>query len=316
VTDRDTARWVPAFLSLAAVWGCSFLFIKVAVEQVHPVYVTLARVGIGALTLLVVMAVTGHRLPRDRGLWGHLVLVAAMSNVLPFTLFGFGEERVSSVLAGIWNATTPLTTLVATLAVFPQERPTRRRVVGLFIGFAGVLTVLGVWRGVGGAALTGQLMCFGSAVCYGVSFPYIRRFVAGRAESGVSISAAQMMLATAQMAVIAPLVAGRPVAVTDLKLSVILSLCALGAFGTGVAFVLNYRVIRVAGASTASTVTYLLPIFATVAGVVVLGERLTWYEPVGAAVILLGVAVSQGVLGRLPLPGRRARASPATAAVE
>ncbi len=315
--DREANRWVPAFLLLAAVWGCSFLFIKVAVEQVHPVYVTLARVGIGALTLLLIMVVTGHRLPRDRTLWGHLVLIAALANAIPFTLFGFGEQRVSSVLAGIWNATTPLTTLVATLAVFPQERPTRQRVLGLVIGFAGVLTVLGVWRGVGGAALTGQLMCFGSAVCYGVSFPYIRRFVAGRAESGVSISAAQMLLATAQMAVIAPLIAGRPVAVGSLRLSVILSLCALGAFGTGLAFVLNYRVIRIAGASTASTVTYLLPIFATVAGVVVLGERLTWYEPVGAAVILLGVAVSQGVPGRVPpLARRRARASPVSAAVD
>jgi drug/metabolite transporter (DMT)-like permease len=298
VNDRRAATWVPAFVALAAIWGCSFLFIKVAVEQLGPLYVTLGRVGIGALTLLVALAAMRQRLPRDPRLWLHLFVVAALMNAAPFTLFGFGEQRVSSVLAGIWNATTPLVTLVVLLAVFPQERPTASRVAGLLVGFLGVLTVLGVWRGVGGAALTGQLMCLGAATCYGFGLPYIRRFVAGRPEPGVSIAAAQLLLATAQLAVLTPLVGGTAPDVAHLRVRVVLAVLALGALGTGIAFLLNYRVIRLVGAGTTSMVTYLMPVFATVAGVLVLGEGITWYEPVGAVVILAGVAVSQGLLRR------------------
>jgi drug/metabolite transporter (DMT)-like permease len=305
VTDRSALRWLPGYLYLAAIWGCSFLFIKIAVGQLHPAYVTLARVAIGALTLLVVLAVTGKRLPRDPRLWCHLFVVAVFMNAVPFTLFGFGEQRVSSALAGIWNATTPLVTLVAMLVVFPQERPTRSRVVGLLVGFLGVLTVLGVWRGVGGAALTGQLLCFAAAASYGLGLPYIRRFVAGRPEPGSSVAAGQLLMATFQLAVLAPLLAGAPTRVTSLRPSVIVAVLALGALGTGIAFVASYQVIRLAGASTAASVTYLMPVFATIAGALVLNEQITWYQPVGAAVILVGVAVSQGLWSSL-----RRRSSP------
>src|SRR5262245_42258415 len=226
--------WVPAFAALALIWGSSFVFIKVAVGEVAPAYVALSRVALGALTLVVVLLVTRDRLPRDARLWGHLVVVATLANLIPFTLFGYAEDgRVSSVLAGIWNATTPLVTLVVTIAVFPAEKATRERVLGLLLGFAGVLTVLGVWRGVGGASLVGQLMCFGAAVCYGLMFPYVRRFVAHRSESGTSIAAAQTLIATAQLAIVAPLLAGAPADPLHLRWTVVGSLLALGALGTG-----------------------------------------------------------------------------------
>jgi drug/metabolite transporter (DMT)-like permease len=313
VTERRLRDWLPAYLCIALLWGCSFLFIKVAVGQLHPLYVSLARVGVGALTLLAVLAVTRQRLPRDPRLWAHLGVVAVLMNTAPFTLFGFGEQRVSSVLAGIWNATTPLFTLLVTLSVFRQERPTRSRMLGLAVGFVGVLVVLGVWRGVGGAGLAGQLMCGGAAVCYGFGLPYTRRFVAGRAESGLSVAAAQLVVATAQLAVLAPLLAGAPAAVTGLRPPVVASVLALGALGTGIAFALNYRVIRVAGTTTSASVTYLMPVVSTAAGAVLLGEPLTWYEPVGALVILAGVAIAQGALGALV---RRRGLQPTPAAAE
>jgi drug/metabolite transporter (DMT)-like permease len=316
VTHRSTTSWLPAYLALAAIWGCSFLFIKVAVAQIGPVYLALGRVGIGALTLLIALPFLRARLPRDPKLWLHLFVIAALMNAAPFTLFGFGEQRISSVLAGIWNATTPLTTLVVLLTVFPQERFTAQRIAGLVFGFLGVLTVLGVWHGTGGAALAGQLMCFGAAVCYGFGLPYTRRFAAGRPESGAAIAAAQLLMATLQLAIVAPLVGGPAPAIAHLHAKVIASMLALGALGTGLAFLLNYGLIRSVGAGTMSTVTYVVPVFATAAGVLVLGEHLTWYEPVGAVVILAGVAVSQGLV-RLPrlfrTPGRVPEPSPATA---
>jgi drug/metabolite transporter (DMT)-like permease len=301
-----TASWLPAFATLGAIWGSSFLFIKVGVTELHPTYVTLGRVLAGALTLVIVLVATRDRLPRDAKLWLHLSALAAVVNAVPFTLFGYGEQHISSILAGIWNGTTPLVTLLVVIAFLPQERPDVARVVGLLVGFVGVLTVLGVWRGhaVTGkpGELLGQLLCFGAAVCYGFGFPYLRRVTYGRTESGVSIAAAQLIIATVQLAIVAPILAGPPPAPTSLSAPVVGSVLALGVLGTGIAFVLNYRVIRIAGATTASTVTYLIPVFAAVIGVLVLRESLTWYQPVGALIVLLGVAISQRVFTRARPP--------------
>lgn len=290
--------WLPGFLALAAIWGSSFLFIKIGVEELHPLHLTLYRVATGALTLLVVLALLRDRLPTEPRVWAHLTVVAAFGVAIPFTLFGYGEQRVESMLAGIWNATTPLIVLPLAVLVFRTERLTARRAIGLGLGFVGVLVVLGVWEGVGGAHFTGQLMCFGAAACYGVAIPYQKKFVAGSSHSGLSLSAAQLLLAAVQLAIVAPLAVGRPPVPTSLSAAVVASVLALGALGTGLAFVINMRNIRVAGASTASTVTYLIPVFAVLIGALVLHERLNWHQPVGALIVLLGVAVAQGLVGR------------------
>jgi drug/metabolite transporter (DMT)-like permease len=300
-TDTDTAPargWLPSFLLLAAIWGTSFLFIKVGVRELHPLWLTFGRVAAGGVVLLVVLAVTRDRLPRDARMWGHLTVVAALGVTLPFTLFGYGEQRVSSVLAGIWNAATPLVALPLAVLVFRTESLTRRRAAGIATGFLGVLVVLGVWRDLGGSHLTGQLMCFGAAMCYAVAIPYQKKFIAGRAGSGVSIASGQLLMALAQLAVLAPLLAGAPPAPGGLSAQVAWCVLALGALGTGLAFVLNLRVIRVAGASTSASVTYLMPVVATVVGVLILGEHLIWNQPVGALIVLAGVAISQGALSR------------------
>jgi drug/metabolite transporter (DMT)-like permease len=162
--------------------------------------------------------------------------------------------------------------------------------------------VLGVWQGVGGSQLTGQLMCMGAALCYGIAIPYQRRFLPGQPGSAIAIPAGQLLAGTLMLLVVAPLTAGAPPAPTSLSLDVIGSVLALGALGTGLAFVFNFRVISVAGATTSASVTYLIPIVATAIGVVVLDETLHWYEPAGAAVVLAGVAVSQGFLRRRRRP--------------
>lgn len=292
---RHWTSWWPAYWALAAIWGASFLFIKIGVGELHPIYVTLYRCVAGAGALLVVVLLTGERLALDRRLWAHLAVVALVANVLPYTLLGYAELRISSIVAGIWNATTPLMVLLVSLAVLRSERPTWRLVAGLVTGFLGVLVVLGVWHGVGSGALVGQLCSAGAAACYGVAIPYTRRVLAGRTESGPSLAAIQLVLASAELVVVAPLLAGRPVPPTSLSPAVVGSVAALGALGTGLAYWLFFRVIRVAGAHTAASVTYVLPLFATLLGVLVLGEPLHWYEPVGGVVILLGIAVAQGV---------------------
>ena len=288
-------RWLPGMLTLAAIWGSSFLFIKVGVSELHPLFVALGRVLGGAIALVVVLLLTRDRLPRDPRFWGHNAVVAVLGVALPFSLFGFGEQRISSVLAGIWNSVTPLVALPMAVLVFQTEKMTRRRVLGLVLGFIGAATILGVWQGVGGSSLGGQLMCLTAAACYGVAIPYTRRFITPRPESGLSASASQLLIASVLLGVVAPVAGGGYPAVAELSGPVLGSVAALGVLGTGFAFVLHLRNIRLLGASTASMVTYLIPVFATAIGVVVLGEDLAWFQPVGAAIVLLGVAIAQGV---------------------
>ncbi len=297
VRAADAARgagalpWQAQFVVLAAIWGSSFLFIKVGDEALAPLQVTLGRMVCGALTLVLVVAARREGLPRGLRAWGRLAVAAFLLNALPFSLFAYGETQTTSVLAGIWNATAPLFTLLVAMATLPDERPSATRIAGLAVGFLGVLVVLGPWQGLDGETLPGNLACLGAAVSYGFGFPYARKHLAGRPESTVALAAGQLLCGTAELAVVTPFLTHTPHA---LPVRVVVSVVALGVLGTGLAYILNYGLIRAAGATLASTVTYVIPLFATVEGVAVLGERLTWYDPIGAAVVILGVAVSQG----------------------
>ena len=302
-------RWVPSFVLLAAIWGNSFFFIKVAVGSLHPLQISFGRMAIASVTLLVVLFATGRRLPTDPKLWGHFAVASVVLTTLPFTLFGYGEQHVSSVVAAIWNATTPLCTLLSAL-LLRSEKATAARVTGLGVGFAGVMVVLGVWEPISGGELTGSLACMAAAACYGVGGAYLGRFITHRGEEPMVLATSQLLAGTVELAVITPL-AGVPLVNLHVPGAVWGSLLALGALGTGIAYLLLYRVQRIAGVTTTSTVTYLLPVFATVSGVAILDERLTWHQPVGAVVVLIGIAVIQGAI-----PLRRARRPVAAMAAE
>jgi drug/metabolite transporter (DMT)-like permease len=292
---RRANTWQVQFVALAATWGASFLFIKVLDRHWPALWVALGRVALGSAALLLLVLHRRERLPSEPGVWLHCAVAAALFNAVPWILFAYGEHHASSIVAGLWNATTPLWVLIVSLAAFGEEHPSSERVAGLLLGFAGVGMLLGPWRGFGGGQLVGNLACAGAALCYGIGFPYTRRHLAGRPESGVVLSAAQLLCATAMLAVFAPL-ARAPTA--HIGLDGLGSLLALGALGSGVAFAVNYAILRAKGPGTASLVTYLIPVFATVLGVTVLGETLHWNQPVGTVVLLAGVAISQGRLTR------------------
>lgn len=283
-------RWPLQFLLLGLIWGGSFMFIKVEVEAgIAPVHVALLRCLFGAAALLAILALTRDSLPRGR-VWRDLAVMALFSNTLPFVLFAYGETEVSSLLAGIINATTPLLTLLFALAMLPEERPTRRRLAGIALGFAGVVVVLAPWDGLGAGSLLGALACLAASTCYGIAFPYLRRHLTGRPETGVAISAAQVGIGAVMLVPFA-LFASLPNEMPGTE--VWLSVLALGALGTGVAYVLMFNIVQAAGAQTGSMITYLVPVFAVILGVAVLGEQIGWHEPVGGAVILAGVALSR-----------------------
>lgn len=288
---RALADWRLRFVVLAMIWGASFLFIKVAVEALAPVQVTFGRCLAGAVAIGAVLAVRREPLPRDVRTWAHLTVAALLNNVIPFTLFGYAEERVPSALAGICNAATPLFTVAVAVLALPDERPTRRRAAGLALGFGGVLVVLDVWNGGLGHDAIGALMALTAALCYGLAWTYIRRFVSPGGHSPFALTTTQLIAATALAAVAMPALAPAP---AHLPVRVLLAVAALGALGTGTAFVLQHGLIRDAGATVGSTVTYVAPVVAVLIGVTLLSEHLTWNEPVGAAVIIAGAVLVGG----------------------
>jgi drug/metabolite transporter (DMT)-like permease len=282
--------------TLAVIWGSSFLLMKVALDSFAPLQISGGRIALGALTLCAVLLVTRTPLPRGERIWLHLAVVGLLTNAIPFSLFAWGETRLGSIEAGSWNATTPLVAAVAVALMLHVERPTRVGVVGLLVGFAGVVVVLAPWRGLGHGALLGHAAFAGAASCYGVAAPYMRRHLASRPDSGVALSAGQLLCASAVMLVANAVT--RPPAPHDLAVLPALAVVGLGAFGTGIAYVMFTAVIRAVGANVAASVTYLMPVVSTTLGVLVLHERLGWYEPVGAVIVLVGVALSSSRVAR------------------
>lgn len=304
---RRRVSWPVWFGLLSAIWGLSFMFIKVGDETLAPIQVAFGRMACGTVALVILAVVSRQHLPAGWRTWGHLAVAALLLNAAPFSLFAYGEEHTSSVLAGIFNAATPLFALPVAAWIIPTERLTRSRMVGLVVGFAGVLTVLGVWHGLGRGNLEGDLFCLAGAGCYGLGFPYARRCLTGKAAP-LSLATAQLLCGTIELAVVTPLVSAAPTTLPD---RVILSVVALGSLGTGLAYILNFAIIRDAGASTASTVTYVIPIFSSLAGVLVLSEPLAWNEPLGAAVIIVGALASQDRVHLLRRYRQRQHRSPA-----
>ncbi|MGX7826507.1 DMT family transporter [Actinokineospora sp. 24-640] len=294
VMTRGTLRagWLAPFLLVSAIWGCSFMFIKVAVEALHPAYVAAGRVWLGAATLLVIMGCLRLRLPREPVLWGHLAVAAVFGNVIPFLLFAYAERQVPSIVAGLWNAAVPVTTMLAAWAVVRVEKPTRRSLAGLAVGVTGVAILLGPWQTLPAAQAGGHLACLGAVVSYAFAIAYTARHLTTRPEPIPALIACQFVIGSAVLVIAAPLLAGGAPGTSALTPPVVGSMVALGVFGSAVAYLVNHHLLRTVGPVVATLSTYLVPVFSTVAGLVVLGERLDWNQPVGGAVIVTAVAIA------------------------
>ncbi|EPR77456.1 Permease of the drug/metabolite transporter (DMT) superfamily [Leifsonia rubra CMS 76R] len=288
------------FAAAGLVWGSSFLFMKVALDGVSFGQVAWSRAVLGALTLVVIFALSRRRLPRQPIVWAHFALLSLFFAVFPYLLFAWAEQFVSSGLASIYNATTPIMTAVFATLVFRVEKLTRAQILGITLGIFGVLVIISPWQaGDISGSLLGQLACLGAASCYGIAMSYQRRFVTPYRVAGVTSATLTIGIAAVIFLILTPLVAIGPVTLT---LPVVASLLALGILGTGVAYVWNYRVLAEWGPTRTSTVTYITPVIGVILGFIVLKETLSWHEPVGAVLVILGVLLTQG---RLRLPARK-----------
>lgn len=295
MSKSKSQSWLGLYIALGIVWGCSFIFIKLGLEFLTPFGVAFGRCALGALALLIYLKIQGLSLVRDRKMIGHLWVVALLLNVIPGIFFALAETEVTSILAGIINAVTPLMTLIAIMLVSRNEKPTTPQVVGLLLGFLGVLTVLGAWQGLGDNPLWAILILLAAVTCYGFSFPYSRRFILPAQLAPEVMAATQVTLGAITLL---PLFLINGIAKSEFLLGPVLAMVALGVFGSGFAYIWNFTIMRAAGSAIASSVTYVTPLVAVLVGFIFLNEIPHWYEPVGALVVLLGAAIAQG---RIPL---------------
>jgi drug/metabolite transporter (DMT)-like permease len=275
--------------ALALLWGSGFFWIALSLDGFTPVQLTFLRLFLGALVLVPIVLIRRLPRPAGRAMWGHLAVSALIANAIPYTLFAVAEQTVPSSLAGVINATTPLWTLLFAIATRSDNRMTGRRAAGVALGFVGVIVVFEPWNGVAGGTLGGILACIGAAASYGLAYIYQARYLTNRGLPALSLTAAQLVFAAGFLALALPL--GGPItAPPPLALTAVL---ILGVIGTGIALIINFKLIATEGATAASVVTYLVPAVALLLGVMVLGEPSNLTLPIGGTLILAGVALSR-----------------------
>lgn len=295
------------YVAAAGVWGASFLFIKVAVGGMSPAQVVLGRLLGGAIVLALIMLFTKRRWPHGLKVWLHLTAIGVLMCVAPFLLFSWAAQYLPSGLSSIYNATTPIATMLIALAVLPEERLTRLKMIAMFAAAGGIILVVAPWQMFAQVQsfqfLLAQAACLGATTCYGLGFTYTRRFFRGHDFDSTTVASSQIGMGALVMFALTPFIGLGPVNLTPPTL---ISILVLGAIGTGIAYIWYTNVINAWGATAASTVTYLTPIGGVLLGVLVLGEVIHWNEVVGGAVVILSILISQGRI-KVNVPNSLAR---------
>ncbi|HRA45289.1 MAG TPA: DMT family transporter [Phycicoccus sp.] len=305
MTSESTIPWQVKFIALALIWGSSFLLMKYGLRGLEPVQIAGLRIASGAVILLVLLRVTGGRLPRGGRTWLHLFTAAIFLTSVPFTLFALGETRVSSALAGIGNSITPVSMVIFGLLLLPSEKVTRTKLLAVALGFIGVIVISEPWNTIGRPDPVGFGIVLLAGACYGLGWPYVRRTLAHADLGGLSQPTALLVCGTVQMVVVELvwwlLHRGQmrlPWSVHDSATThdawvALGTTLVLGVVGTGLAYMLQFDVVRDAGTVVSSTVTYLIPVVSVLLGVLVLGEHIGLFQ-LGGFVLVLAAALIVG----------------------
>ena len=275
---------------MALIWGSSFLFTELSLRFLPFYGVSFWRTFLGGLAMFALVFALKLQLPKGTQ-WFHLWMAGVFMSAIPFSLFSFAQQYTTSSLAAIIGAATPMFTLLAILTIYRTEKVTMVATIGLMVGLIGVVITLGAWEGFGQnePLAIGALVL--ATISYGIGGPYIRKFITPMNLSGTSSAAAQVFSSSITLLPFylfsGPLVTAAP------SIESLLSIIALGVLGSGYAYRLFHDVIRDAGSTVASTVTFTNPVVATIWGVLLLSEELHWYEPIGGVVVILGAWLAQ-----------------------
>ncbi|GGE92561.1 transporter [Mycetocola zhadangensis] len=279
------------FIAMGLVWGASFLFMKVALTGVSFGQVAWTRILLGAITLGVIALVTRAKLPRNPKIWLHFTVIALTYCVIPYSLFAWSEQYISSSLASILNAVTPIMTALAATLLFRVEKLSAGQVLGVAVGILGVIVIVAPWQaGTFSGEWQGQVACIAAVASYGFSLGYFKKFLAPYHVPSITAAFTYIAIAGVIMLLLTPVMAWHPV---DLDIWVVLSLVGLGAFGTGIVYIWNMNVLAAWGPTATSSVTYITPVVGVILGVLLLSESLGWNEPLGAVIVFLGILLTQ-----------------------
>jgi len=293
-TTMGLREWA-MLVALSLLWGGSFFFVGVAVEDFPPLTIVALRVGIAAIALWAIVFAMGQRPPKTPGIWGAFLVMGLMNNAIPFCLIVWGQTQIASGLASILNATTPLFTVIVAGILLTDERATPLKLLGVTIGFIGVVVMIGT-PGLGeGNSTLAQLAIMVAALSYAFAGVYGRRFK--KMSISPFVTAAGQV--TASALVVAPIAL-----ITDGPLNSVpsvegwASIAGLAVLSTAVAYVLYFRLLGSAGATNLLLVTLLVPVSAILLGSLFLNETLSSVHFVGMALIALGLSAIDGRLWR------------------
>ncbi len=278
---------------LGLIWGASFLFIKVCVESI-PLFTFIAgRMGMGAAVLYLLLRARGEDMPRRRGDWGRFLVAGLLNALIPYALIAWGERQISSGLAAILNGSTPIFTVLIAHYATSDEHLSVSKVVGVVMGFAGVVIVMApeLAKGVTFDWL-GQLACLAACLSYALAIIYVRKYLRGTPaiKTSIGMLTSGFVLTLPFILLTEDPLAARP------SLAAVGSWVALGVMGTAIAYLFYYWLIEHAGATYASLVTFTLPPMGVFWGAVILGEQASWAALAGLVVIALSILAVNGYL--------------------
>ena len=291
-TQMNGGDWA-ILTALALIWGGAFFFISVAVHSVPPLTYVWLRLTLAAAALWLFLAWKGERIGLPRQVWGSMLVLALLNNVIPFALFGWGQTHIASGLASILNATTPIWGVVVAHFLTNDERMSPRKLAGVLLGFGGVATMIGpsLLANVGTDALA-QLACVAASLSYALAAVWARRFKA-QGLPPMTVTTGQLTVGAAVMLPVA-LILDHPWLQPFPPASALAAIGALALVCTAFAYVLYFKLIDSAGATNALLVTLLVPPTAILLGAALLGESLAPEDFAGLALIALGLAAIDG----------------------
>jgi drug/metabolite transporter (DMT)-like permease len=290
--DMKIKEWV-AFLSLTLIWGASFLWIKIAVQEVNPFSLVVFRIALGIMGLLIFFPMTKPKIPRRIRTWMNLAILGVFSSAIPWMLISWAEQSIDSALAGVLNGTVPLFTIIIAHLFIQDDRITSGRVTGLLAGFAGVIVLtqrdggFGVLTAGLNRSILGQGAMLLASLSYAISGVHARRHLR---DVGALVQAFFSMVFSLGFLLIVGALVSQPLEIPREADSWI-ALCWLGVLGAGVASFIFYYLLHAIGPTRASLVTYTIPVVGVTLGVLVLSERLDWMLALGTFLIVSGVWV-------------------------
>jgi len=297
--QASRSEWL-VFLALGFMWGSSYLFIKLAVEDFGTFTLVALRLAVGAATLWIVMRLAGQELPRERRLYGHLLVMACINIVIPFALITWAERSVDSSIAAILTAAVPLFAIVIAPLVLHDEPIRLNGLAGLAIGFLGVVVLTSRDLGTAGSDITGELALLGAALSYAVGAVYSRHNMRG----------VRPMIPAVFQVTFAMLIAGTIAIIFEHPwdarpdAQAIFSIAWLGLLGSGLAYLANFRLLASWGATRTTLVAYVIPVVGIILGFLVLNEPIDVRLLVGTGFVVGGVALVNSRFGRRRLFGR------------